>query len=144
MSQPTVYLGPFVEWLLTPEEARARFPLRPFYGNEPAWLDLELDGKLVAAWTGPELPPALPVRGGRYHRLPFTPCEFPPVRALRELQRSHAGVLGVADLRDADPRGVRAEIAWLARTYAPEIARLNEYVGGPGTLRWGIVAYEPG
>jgi hypothetical protein len=50
----------------------------------------------------------------------------------------------VADLRDVDVRGVQAEIDWLATVYAPEIARLNEYMGQPGTLRWGIVSYQPG
>jgi hypothetical protein len=54
----------------------------------------------------------------RYHLLPFTPSVFPPVRALRELERSHGGALGVADLRDLDARGVQEEIDWLARRYA--------------------------
>ena len=142
MSPPTVYLGPYVDWLFTAKESASRFPLEPYYGNDPFWLSL--DGKLVAAWTGPELPPEIKVHGRRYRRLPFTPYQRPPVRALRALDRSRTYLLGVADLREIGARGIQAEVDWLARVYAPEIARLDGFMGRPGTLRWGLVAYESG
>jgi hypothetical protein len=48
-----------------------------------------------------------------------------------------------ADLRDVDARGVQAEINWLAKRYAPELARLGEHIGWTATLSWGIVAWNP-
>jgi hypothetical protein len=139
MSQRTLYLGPYAEWLLRPREYEAIFPLEPFWGHDPFWL--LLDGKLVAAWSR-GLPPEIKVRGKPRRRFPFIPYQFPPVRALRELRRDQGGVCGVADLRDLDGRSMQAEMTWFARTYAAELRQLGEHMGQAATLHWGIVAWE--
>jgi hypothetical protein len=139
-----VYLGPYAEWLLQPKEYEPVFTLEPFFGHDPIWLTIE--GKLTAAWSS-GLPPEIQMRGKPYRRFPFLPCERPPVQTLKELRRrqchvSHGELLGVADLRDLSRRGPEAEIRWLAKVYARELAGLEEYIGRRGTLHWGIVAWE--
>jgi len=140
MRQPTVYLGPYAEWLLRPKQYEPVFLLDPFWGHDPFWPSI--DGKLTAAWSG-GLPPEVTLRGRSYRRFPFLPNEFPPVRVLRELRKSRSGLFGAVDLRDLDVRGIQAEINWLARVYARELASLGEHIGRPATLHWGIIAWKP-
>jgi hypothetical protein len=116
------------------------FPRDPFWGHDPFWQILE-DSRLLAAWSS-RLPPE--DRVGRAMRRRFCITPYPdllprkgPCRNLVEL--IHGWAEGSCDLREID---AQAEIAAFARACGTTLARIEERIGKPPLLRWGLVAWS--
>jgi hypothetical protein len=135
-----IHLGPYAEWALTAREHERVFPRDPFWGRDPFWQILE-DARLVAAWSL-RLPPE--ERVGRATRRRFCFAPYPellpregPRRHIVEL--IHGWAEGSCDLREID---TQAEIAAFTRVCGPALAQIEERIGKPPLLRWGLVTWS--
>jgi hypothetical protein len=126
----SVYIGPYAEWLVRPDEP----------GPE---LEAVASGALLEDWGlsrtwGLSHPPEVEVEGVVCQRYCFVPDDGRPGQPTRRLYQTEAGA--VEDLRGIDSQ---AEIEWFAQAFRNELRALEKYYNRPPVLGWGVVTWFP-
>jgi hypothetical protein len=130
VSNESVILGPYAEWLVRPEEINDAFSRHPF------WALVVEDCVLCNNW-GKNLPPIIIKDGVRYHRFCFMPGERRPGHPIHGY--SSNDMVGVQDVQEVD---IKVEIDWFTKAFAEELAAIGRDLGRPPTLHWGIVGWS--
>lgn len=122
---PSLYLGPYAEWLVTENEVDDRYYDLP--ARSDPWVLKDNAGQR----------PGLTVEGVERSRLAVMP---------NEPRAGYPDLVDVCDFHASEVRDVRgvayeAEIGWFAETYRGELAEIAAHFGRPPVFRWGLVYY---
>jgi hypothetical protein len=129
-----VWVGPYAEWLVRPEEP------------DPEE-DKIATGKLSSTWGlsvayGVSDPPETEVAGVVYRRFCFVPSttDRGQGRPKRHMNFSGEGDdgCGIEDLRGVD---AQAEIEWFMRAFSKELKAVEKFYDRPPRFGWGVVAW---
>ncbi len=126
----SVYIGPYAEWLVPPDEPGPK--LDTLAAGQP------LKGWGLARAWGRSFPLEVEIEEIVYQRHCFVADDERPGQPTRRMYLAEAGA--IEDLRGIDSQ---AEIEWFAQAFRKELQALEKYYKRPPRMGWGVVTWFP-
>lgn len=117
----SVYVGPFAEWVVSPDRAAGDTTYTLTGGALSCTPDEGFESE---------------VEGPLQIRRCLIPDEDRPEQSQRKMFFTDACI--VEDLASASPRD---ELDWFSRAFKKELEAMAKYYGKPPTIQWGLVAW---